>query len=56
MEARKDPFPVNPDHIVTVQFLKTQNTSSMKEIMVSLKWLTLIGKPRQFGKEVEQPT
>jgi hypothetical protein len=21
MEARKDPFPVNPDHIVTVQFL-----------------------------------
>jgi hypothetical protein len=48
LEPRKDPFPVNPDHIVTVQFLQKQNTSSMKQIMVTCFDLTFLGKSRLF--------
>ena len=53
LEPRKDPFPVNPDHIVTVQFLQKQNTSSMKQIMVICFDLTFVGKSRQFCEEIE---
>ena len=61
-ERRKDPFPVNPDHITQVQFVKGASKEALKHNNVSISiskhrfrakyWsLNVNSAPPQFGRD-----